>query len=65
VRYSFSIIAHATVPVIMGDCKIPSLQYASTENIQNSVNKSRQAFLQHKTRDVEFRLLQLRRLYWA
>ncbi|KAL2819533.1 Aldehyde/histidinol dehydrogenase [Aspergillus granulosus] len=49
----------------MGASDIPELQYTPIEEIQESVARVKQTFLEHKTRDVEFRLIQLRKLYWA
>jgi beta-apo-4'-carotenal oxygenase len=43
----------------------PNLQYSSLDAISASISTSRKSFLEHKTRDVEFRLVQLRKLYWA
>ena len=45
--------------------QIPDLQFTSLETIHERVSTARKAFLEHKTRDVEFRLVQLRKLYWA
>ncbi|KAF5859501.1 hypothetical protein ETB97_002802 [Aspergillus alliaceus] len=44
---------------------IPPLQYTPIEHIQGRVSTLRKTFLEHKTRDLEFRLVQLRKLYWA
>ncbi|KAJ6135383.1 Beta-apo-4'-carotenal oxygenase [Penicillium capsulatum] len=44
---------------------IPDLQFTSLEDIPARIALARKAFLEHKTRDVEFRLVQLRKLYWA
>jgi beta-apo-4'-carotenal oxygenase len=44
---------------------IPPLQFTSIEDIQERASRLRKSFLEHKTRDVEFRLKQLRKLYWA
>ncbi|KAL3461434.1 Aldehyde/histidinol dehydrogenase [Aspergillus heterothallicus] len=49
----------------MGASNIPELQYTPIEEIQESVARVKRTFLEHKTRDVEFRLIQLRKLYWA
>lgn len=49
----------------MGAIDIPPLQYTPTDDVQARVAGLRQSFNEHKTRDVEFRLVQLRRLYWA
>lgn len=44
---------------------IPEIEYAPVEDIPDRVSQLKQSFLQHKTRSVEFRLVQLRKLYWA
>ncbi|OJJ82896.1 hexadecenal dehydrogenase [Aspergillus glaucus CBS 516.65] len=49
----------------MGAVDIPELQYTPLDDIQGHVAELRQTFSEHKTRDVEFRLVQLRKLYWA
>ena len=49
----------------MGAIDISPLQYTPTDDVQTRVAQLRQSFQEHKTRDVEFRLVQLRRLYWA
>jgi len=49
----------------MGAIDIPELQYTPLDDIQGRVAELRQTFSEHKTRDVEFRLVQLRKLYWA
>ncbi|KAI9373829.1 Aldehyde/histidinol dehydrogenase [Aspergillus egyptiacus] len=49
----------------MGTTDIPELQYTPIEEIQERVARLKRTFLEHKTRDVEFRLVQLRKLYWA
>ncbi|KAF9891947.1 hypothetical protein FE257_002910 [Aspergillus nanangensis] len=45
--------------------EIPPLQFTPTEEIQERISTLRKTFFEHKTRDVEFRLVQLRKLYWA
>jgi hypothetical protein len=60
---------HSTLPVlplatIMGD-HIPNLQFSSLGAISACISTTRESFLVHRTRDVEFRLIQLRKLYWA
>lgn len=45
--------------------QLPELQFTSLEDIPARVATAQKAFLAHKTRDVEFRLVQLRKLYWA
>ncbi|KAL2857069.1 Aldehyde/histidinol dehydrogenase [Aspergillus pseudoustus] len=49
---------------MMGD-QIPSLQFSPLEEISACTSTTRKSFLEHRTRDVEFRLVQLRKLYWA
>ncbi|KAF7181642.1 hypothetical protein CNMCM7691_000939 [Aspergillus felis] len=44
---------------------IPPLQFTPIEDIPERASRLRKSFLEHKTRDVEFRLKQLRKLYWA
>jgi beta-apo-4'-carotenal oxygenase len=47
------------------DDQIPDLQFSSLDDISARLSTTRNSFLEHKTRDVEFRLVQLRKLYWA
>ncbi|PLB50279.1 aldehyde dehydrogenase [Aspergillus steynii IBT 23096] len=49
----------------MVESSIPALEFTPIEEIQNRSSTLRKTFLEHKTRDVEFRLVQLRKLYWA
>jgi beta-apo-4'-carotenal oxygenase len=44
---------------------LPELKFTSLDEIPARVSTTRKAFLEHKTRDIEFRLVQLRKLYWA
>lgn len=44
---------------------IPELQYNSIDEIQERASKLKKTFTERKTRSVEFRLVQLRKLYWA
>lgn len=44
---------------------LPELQFTSLEDIPTHISTTQKAFLTNKTRDVEFRLVQLRKLYWA
>lgn len=44
---------------------IPPLQSTPVDEISARVAKVRASFFEHKTRPVEFRLVQLRKLYWA
>lgn len=45
--------------------QLPDLQFTSLEVIPERISTIRKSFLENKTRDVEFRLVQLRKLYWA
>jgi beta-apo-4'-carotenal oxygenase len=45
--------------------QLPELQFTPLEEIPERVSTARKAFLEHRTRDVEFRLVQLRKFYWA
>lgn len=45
--------------------QLPELQFTSLEDIPERTSTARKAFLEHRTRDVEFRLVQLRKFYWA
>jgi hypothetical protein len=47
------------------DSQIPDLQFNSLETISACISTTRKSFLEHRSRDVEFRLVQLRKLYWA
>ncbi|OQE43590.1 hypothetical protein PENCOP_c003G06781 [Penicillium coprophilum] len=44
---------------------LPEFKATSLEEIPSRVATARKAFDEHKTRDLEFRLVQLRKLYWA
>jgi beta-apo-4'-carotenal oxygenase len=44
---------------------LPELHFTSLDEIPARISTTRKAFLENKTRDVEFRLVQLRKLYWA
>jgi beta-apo-4'-carotenal oxygenase len=45
--------------------KIPSFEHTSMDSIAPTCAGIRKAFLSHKTRDLEYRKQQLRKLYWA
>lgn len=45
--------------------QLPDLKFTSLEVIPERISTLRKSFLENKTRDVEFRLVQLRKLYWA
>ncbi|GLI82293.1 hexadecenal dehydrogenase [Penicillium ochrochloron] len=47
------------------DDHIPDLKFSSLEAISTCISTTRKSFLEHRTRDVEFRLVQLRKLYWV
>ncbi|RAH87092.1 aldehyde dehydrogenase [Aspergillus japonicus CBS 114.51] len=49
----------------MGAIEIPPFENTPIEEIQSRVSTVRKTFNAHKTRDVEYRLVQLRKLYWA
>lgn len=49
----------------MVESNIPDIEFTPIEEIQERTSLLRKTFLEHKTRDVEFRLVQLRKLYWA
>ncbi|PWY88509.1 aldehyde dehydrogenase [Aspergillus heteromorphus CBS 117.55] len=49
----------------MGAIEIPPIQYTPVEDVAARVARVRQTFHEHTTRDVEYRLVQLRKLYWA
>ncbi|PYH87477.1 aldehyde dehydrogenase [Aspergillus ellipticus CBS 707.79] len=49
----------------MGAIELPAIQYTPVEEIAARAARARQTFNEHKTRDVEYRLVQLRKLYWA
>lgn len=44
---------------------IPEFKYASVESIPSTVDKVRATFHSQKTKDINFRLVQLRKLYWG
>ncbi|KAJ5230851.1 hypothetical protein N7489_011559 [Penicillium chrysogenum] len=44
---------------------LPEFKATSLDEIPSRVSTARKAFYEHKTRDLEFRLVQLRKLYWA
>ena len=44
---------------------VPELHFTPLEEIPVRISTAQKSFLEHKTRDVEFRLVQLRKLYWA
>lgn len=45
--------------------KIPPFEHTSMDSIAPTCAGVRKAFLSHKTRDLEYRKQQLRKLYWA
>lgn len=57
---------HIFVPKFLTmSLQLSGLQFTSLEDIPVRVSSTQKSFLEHKTRDVEFRLVQLRKLYWA
>lgn len=50
---------------IMVATDIPQIQFTPIDDIQQRVAKLKKTFVERKTRSVEFRLVQLRKLYWA
>ncbi|OJD12877.1 hypothetical protein AJ78_06592 [Emergomyces pasteurianus Ep9510] len=49
----------------MATVDLPALQFTPVEEIPGKVKRVRTTFFQHKTRPIEFRVQQLRKLYWA
>ncbi|OAL63160.1 aldehyde dehydrogenase [Trichophyton rubrum] len=49
----------------MASTALPTLQYTPVEEIPSRVKNVRATFFEHKTRPIEFRIQQLRKLYWA
>lgn len=45
--------------------QIPPLEYTPIDDIATTCAKVRATFLSHKTRPIEFRQQQLRKLYWG
>ena len=45
--------------------RIPDLEYTAVDDIPSIAGRLRSTFYTHKTRPLEFRLVQLRKLYWA
>jgi beta-apo-4'-carotenal oxygenase len=45
--------------------QLHDLQFTPPEVIAARISATRKSFLEHKTRNVKFRLFQLRKLYWA
>lgn len=44
---------------------IPALEFAEPNLISEIASEIRSTFLSHKTRSLQFRLVQLRKLYWG
>lgn len=44
---------------------IPPFEHTPLDTIAAKVNEVRNSFLSHKTRPIEWRIQQLRKLYWA
>ncbi|KAK2827847.1 hypothetical protein FQN49_007281 [Arthroderma sp. PD_2] len=49
----------------MASPALPILKYTPVEEIPTRVKNVRTTFFEHKTRPIEFRIQQLRKLYWA
>jgi beta-apo-4'-carotenal oxygenase len=49
----------------MAASTIPAFEHTSMDKIAPTCATARKAFLSHKTRDLEYRKVQLRKLYWA
>lgn len=47
------------------DAKLPHFEHTSIDDIPAVAARVRKSFLTHKTRSLDFRLQQLRKLYWA
>ncbi|KAI9823143.1 MAG: hypothetical protein M1832_002586 [Thelocarpon impressellum] len=47
------------------DARVPPFVHTPVEKIQPLVDRTRRTFLAHKTKDVKYRLVQLRKLYWG
>ena len=45
--------------------EVPGFQATPIDEITELVSKVRKTFLTQKTKDVQFRLVQLRKLYWG
>ncbi|KKZ66245.1 aldehyde dehydrogenase (NAD(P)+) [[Emmonsia] crescens] len=49
----------------MATIDLPALHFTPVEEIPGKVKRVRTTFFQHKTRPLEFRIQQLRKLYWV
>ncbi|KAM5433858.1 Hexadecenal dehydrogenase [Microsporum ferrugineum] len=49
----------------MASPALPTLEYTPIEEVPSRVKNVRKTFFEHKTRPIEFRIQQLRKLYWA
>ncbi|KAK2753059.1 hypothetical protein FQN55_005019 [Onygenales sp. PD_40] len=49
----------------MGPIEIPAIQFTAPEEVAEKVRAVRTTFFQQKTRPLEFRIQQLRKMYWA
>lgn len=45
--------------------KVPEFEHTPIDKIPVIYNRLQKSFLQHKTRPLEWRLTQLRKLYWG
>ena len=51
--------------IIAMSTSIPPLNFTPIESIPSIVDRVRKTFRQHKTKPIEYRLVQLRKLYWG
>ncbi|KAJ4373076.1 Hexadecenal dehydrogenase [Neocucurbitaria cava] len=49
----------------MATIELPSFKHTPLDDIASTTSQLRASFLSHKTRPLEFRIQQLRKLYWA
>ncbi|KAI9748953.1 MAG: hypothetical protein M4579_007062 [Chaenotheca gracillima] len=54
-----------STPTTATPLTIPKLEYTPVNDVATIAARTRRTFLEHKTRDVEWRLGQLRKLYWG
>lgn len=45
--------------------EFPAFEHTPVDQIPDLVNKLKSTFLTQKTRPIDFRLVQLRKLYWG
>lgn len=63
-RVFFEKVSRISTEVIMA-VEIPQFEHTSIQSIPSIVNEVRTTFHEHRTRSVEYRLGQLRKLYWG